>query len=485
MLKIIISYRRADTQDIAMRIRDRLSARYGKQSVFTDIDSIPVGSDFLKHINRELAQCDALLAIVGPHWLRGRDSGAALEEETDYVRLEVEGALKRDIPVVPIVVGGAKMPRPSDLPESMRAFSYRNAAEVDSGVRFQDDMDRLIRSLDAHFAEKAATSATEPPEPGATKTTQQGDQPEAGKGTDQPRSALVDDGASAPSLLAQAAAAFQALRKAVPAVDFALGFAVVAALAALIIGFLGYARAALIIFAGMVVASLFVAICVRVFSGRNSALTLAGIATVWAVALFFITFLAFTATAVAFKWPPGWASILGFAVEPVRKVSVCPPPDQEMQPASCGQPDGDYIVVNIRWDDADRGLVVRDAGSMQGIQLGVIPPNGTEIKVPPCDTEWCQVQCGGLKGWSRKRYLSPRSLALRTVTGIAADDPHGLSVRTGPHPTCRSVGSLPPQGRDVILHGCEASPIDRSTWCRVTYKNFSGWVPDGYLQRPK
>jgi hypothetical protein len=255
--------------------------------------------------------------------------------------------------------------------------------------------------------------------------------------------------------------------------------------AALTIGLLGNTRAALIIFAGMVVASLFVIACVRVFSGRNSALTLAGVATVWAVALFFITFLAFTATAVAFKWPPGWASILGFAVEPARELSVCPLPNEEMQAASCGHPEGDYIVVNIRWDDADHGLVVRDAGSMQGIQLGVIAPNTTDIIVPPCDTEWCQIQCKGLKGWSRKRYLSPRSLSLREVTGIPPGDPHGLSVRTGPHRTCRSVGSLPAQGRDVILHGCEASPAERSTWCRITYKNLSGWVPDGYLQRQK
>jgi uncharacterized protein YraI len=154
-----------------------------------------------------------------------------------------------------------------------------------------------------------------------------------------------------------------------------------------------------------------------------------------------------------------------------------------MQPASCGHADGEYIVVNIRWDDADRGLVVRDAGSVHGIALGVIAPNGTDIIVPPCDTEWCRVQCKGLQGWSRKRYLSLRSLALRTVAGIAPGDPHGVSIRSGPHPTCRAVGALPAQGRDIVLHGCEASPVDRSTWCRVTYKTLSGWVPDGYLQR--
>ena len=487
MLKIILSYRRADTQDIAMRVRDRLAARYGKKSVFTDIDSIPIGSDFLKHINRELAACDALLAIVGPRWLQGRESGAGIEQETDYVRLEVEGALKREIHVVPIIVGGAKMPKPSDLPESMRAFGYRNAAEVDSGVRFQDDMERLIRSLDEHFETKIPAQAVQ-------IAARSGDIVESGRNPPQTLTIAakepeievgIDENSAPQGVRIRAVATFKAARRAVPAVDFALGFAGVAALSALVIGLLGYTRAALIIFGGILIATLVVMICMRLFSGRNSALTLAGIATVWAVALFFITFLAFTATAVAFKWPPGWASILGFDVEPVRKVSACPLPNEEMQAASCGHADGDYIVVNVRWDDADRGLVVRDAGSMRGIQLGVIPPNGTDIIVPSCDTEWCPVQCKGLKGWSRVTYLSPRSLALRTVTGIPQGDPHGLSMRTGPHPTCRSVGSLPAQGRDVILHGCESSLVDRSTWCRVTYNNISGWIPDGYLERQK
>jgi hypothetical protein len=160
MSKIIISYRRVDSQDIAMRIRDRLAPRYGEESIFTDIDSIPIGSDFLKHINNELATCDALLAIVGPRWLDGgHEAGRGLTEETDYVRIEVEAALKRDIAVVPVVVGGARMPKLAELPEELRAFAFRNAAFVDSGVNFQHDIDRLIRSLDQQLAVGKATAA--------------------------------------------------------------------------------------------------------------------------------------------------------------------------------------------------------------------------------------------------------------------------------------------------------------------------------------
>jgi hypothetical protein len=150
--KIIISYRRQDSQDIAMRIRDRLAPHYGQDSVFTDIDSIPLGANFLRHITAELTTCDALVAVVGPRWLdAGRESGQGIMEEMDFIRLEVEGALKREIPVIPVLVGGMRMPKPSELPDSIRDFAFQNGAIVDSGINFHNDMNRVIRALDEHF----------------------------------------------------------------------------------------------------------------------------------------------------------------------------------------------------------------------------------------------------------------------------------------------------------------------------------------------
>src|SRR4051794_15983660 len=231
MPKMVISYRRADSQDIAMRIRDRLAARYGKRSVFTDIDSIPLGRDFLRHINSELSTSDVLLAVVGPRWIRGGgEQGQGIGEETDYVRIEVEGALKRDMPVIPILVGGAKMPKPAELPEGLRAFAYRNAAAVDSGVNFQNDMDRLIRSLDEEFA---ARSGGQPP----TATEATAEPPHEQAAVERRRS---DRG----SVVTQTVDAFRTARDSVPAVGFAIGAAGVAALAALAIAPFGYARAA-------------------------------------------------------------------------------------------------------------------------------------------------------------------------------------------------------------------------------------------------
>src|SRR2546421_8700906 len=111
MAKIIISYRRLDSIWIARAICDRLVAHYGKGSVFIDVE-IPYGSEFPKHIDEVLSKCDVLLAVVGRKWLganKGKD--LRIKDENDWVRKEIEIALQRNIPIVPILVDGARMPR--------------------------------------------------------------------------------------------------------------------------------------------------------------------------------------------------------------------------------------------------------------------------------------------------------------------------------------------------------------------------------------
>jgi TIR domain len=149
MTKIILSYRRADSDAIAGRIRDKLASHYGDDSVFMDIDSIPFGLDFREHVKTALLENDILIAVIGPKWI-GPDSGnrTRINEETDPVRIEVETALRRDIPVVPVLVGGANMPAPTELPEGLKDLAFRNAAQIDAGRDFHQHMERLIRSMD-------------------------------------------------------------------------------------------------------------------------------------------------------------------------------------------------------------------------------------------------------------------------------------------------------------------------------------------------
>ncbi|HKY95806.1 MAG TPA: toll/interleukin-1 receptor domain-containing protein, partial [Kiloniellales bacterium] len=130
MTGIFISYRRDDSAAITGRIFDRLSAHFGAGQVFMDIDSIPIGQDFREHIGETLARCQVMLAVVGPDWTgpAPAEQRRRIDDPADLVRLELEGGLARKIPVVPVLVEGASTPSPLELPESLRGFSYRNAA---------------------------------------------------------------------------------------------------------------------------------------------------------------------------------------------------------------------------------------------------------------------------------------------------------------------------------------------------------------------
>jgi hypothetical protein len=164
MPRLTISYRRADSDAMAGRIRDKLADYYGQEAIFMDIDSIPVGIDFREQIKSELAKNDLLIVVVGPKWRGpGKAGRARINDENDPVRVEVETALQRGIPVVPVLVNGATIPKPDDLPDTLRNFSFHNGAIVDAGQDFHQHMERLIRSLDKVLGEQSRFPGDIPP----------------------------------------------------------------------------------------------------------------------------------------------------------------------------------------------------------------------------------------------------------------------------------------------------------------------------------
>jgi hypothetical protein len=151
MPRITISYRRDDSLDITGRIFDRLAGHFGREAVFRDIDSIPLGADFRRHIDRVLGESDIILAIVGPRWIGPDNEHLRLASPADPVRLEIETALGKDKPLIPVLVSHAGMPDPDVLPDSLRDFAYRNAVQVDSGQDFDVHVSRLIRAIEGHL----------------------------------------------------------------------------------------------------------------------------------------------------------------------------------------------------------------------------------------------------------------------------------------------------------------------------------------------
>lgn len=165
-MKIFISYRRKESAYIAAVISDRLQQHFGPDAVFLDVDNVPLGVDFRDYLGDAVGRCDVLLAIMGDKWADIRDDKGErrIDQSRDHVRVEIESALKRSIPVVPVLVDQATMPDSHTLPETLQPLIYRNAAEVRAGKDLRQHLDRLVAGLDA-LAKITARTPTDPATP--------------------------------------------------------------------------------------------------------------------------------------------------------------------------------------------------------------------------------------------------------------------------------------------------------------------------------
>lgn len=154
MSDIFISYRREDSADVTGRINDHFCRQFGEEKIFTDVDNIPLGVDFRQHLDKEVSHCEILIAVIGPEWIRvsNNQGHRRLDDPGDFVRIEIESALNRDIPVIPVLVRRAIMPTEDELPESIKPLAYRNATLVRPDPDFRNDMNRLIGGIKKHLS---------------------------------------------------------------------------------------------------------------------------------------------------------------------------------------------------------------------------------------------------------------------------------------------------------------------------------------------
>lgn len=124
---VFLSYRRSDAGGWAGRLRDHLVLRFGLNRVWQDVDDLPLGTDYLPQIFENITTADAVLIIIGPHWLDEGPTGgeARLQDPKDVLRLEIQHALTKSSGVIPTLVGGAQMPKPGDLPRSIAPLVKR------------------------------------------------------------------------------------------------------------------------------------------------------------------------------------------------------------------------------------------------------------------------------------------------------------------------------------------------------------------------
>ncbi|MCA9423151.1 MAG: TIR domain-containing protein [Nitrospira sp.] len=162
MSGIFISYRREDSIAYAGRLSDLLIDRFGEERIFMDIDTMKVGLDFVEQIEKAVQSCHVLIAVIGKTWVNIQDEEGKrrLDNPEDFVRVEIQTALERNILVIPLLVGGAGMPKATDLPDPIAKLARRHAMNM-SDERFRADATRLIEQI----SEYVTKAESEPPPP--------------------------------------------------------------------------------------------------------------------------------------------------------------------------------------------------------------------------------------------------------------------------------------------------------------------------------
>ena len=161
MTRIFVSYRREDSRHQADRLYDHLVKQFGKEQVFDDVDSIPLGLDFREVLSERLAGCDVFLAVIGDAWLSIAGPGGTrrLDDPGDLVRMEIEAALGRKIPLIPVLVGKSSVPKAEQLPKTLRKLAFLPGCAVRPDPDFHHDVERLIQGIEDIASAKRVGSA--------------------------------------------------------------------------------------------------------------------------------------------------------------------------------------------------------------------------------------------------------------------------------------------------------------------------------------
>src|SRR4029077_10321307 len=156
--KIFINYRRGDEPGFALALYGRLETNFLAEDLFMDIEGgIPAGLDFVQVLQDQVARCDVFLAIIGQNWLSmtGERGERRLDNSDDFVRIEIESALRLGKRVIPVLVNRAEMPQSLDLPESLQPLARRHAVRLTQD-RFRADTQGLITVIESALREADA-----------------------------------------------------------------------------------------------------------------------------------------------------------------------------------------------------------------------------------------------------------------------------------------------------------------------------------------
>ena len=163
-MKIFVSYRREDTQEVVSRLCARLDEAFGDRNVFFDERSVGTGGDFLGAVGGAIYTSDVILIVIGLKWASIRDTNGQrrLYDPDDPVGWEVGLSLASRRLLIPLLVNGANMPAKGDLPERMEELTTRSGLRLATGSGFDASVDDLIQRLGGPVTQPAPLGTRAP-----------------------------------------------------------------------------------------------------------------------------------------------------------------------------------------------------------------------------------------------------------------------------------------------------------------------------------
>lgn len=147
-IKVFISYRRSDSAAEARNVYNALVDALSAEEVFIDTSDIAVGDRWRTELETALQQAQYVVVVIGPNWLKAQDEAGyrRLDQPHDWVRKELEIALRTGKVVCPVLVGGAKMPGASILPDSIKTLPDTQKVDIRADY-WEHDIGLLIQQF--------------------------------------------------------------------------------------------------------------------------------------------------------------------------------------------------------------------------------------------------------------------------------------------------------------------------------------------------
>lgn len=154
-----LSFRAGDADREVEQLRASLESRAGAQAACLGLGQASLAGHATAL--ESLRASAVVLVVVGPRWADAASpaGGPALADPEDPVRQELLAAIERRLPMLVVLVRGARMVRAADLPPELTPIAQRPSVEIQA-ARWEFDVAALVELVKPLLGSRAVRAST-------------------------------------------------------------------------------------------------------------------------------------------------------------------------------------------------------------------------------------------------------------------------------------------------------------------------------------